>query len=338
MARLSGPIKATAPKVDLNRLLLRQSDIATRRQLLASGLDDEDIRREVHAGRWQRLLPGLFACFSGPVTVAHRRIAAALYAPVGAQLTGISALRLYGFRHLPQDERIHLLIPHSSRRTSRGFVLFQRTHRLDPNARVRGGYRICSVARSVADAARQLNELRDVRALVAEAIQNRHTTIPALRAELSLAGSHRTRLFRVALDEVDGGARSAPEAELADELARSMILPVVLWNPPLQASDGSRLPTPDGWIQETGIALEVDSREYHLSPDGWQRTLRRHNELAAHGVLVLHFTPSEIRRRPGRVRRLVEQAHRERLAAGITTSVSVAEAATLPEEGSPIPV
>jgi hypothetical protein len=337
MAGVPRVSRASRPKVDLDKLLARQRDIATRRQLIAAGMDDEAIRREIHGGRWQRLLPGLFACFTGPVTLEHRRIAAMLYAPVDAQITGIAALRWYGFSNLPRDDRIHLLVPHASRRTSRGFVRLQRTKRLDPNARAQCGYRLCSIARAVADAARQLDDLRDVRAVVAEAVQSGRTTVSALRRELDLAGSHRTRLFRVALNEVSGGARSAPEAELAEELARSRVLPVVAWNVALIALDGTALPTPDGWIDDTGIAIEVDSREYHLSPDDWQRSMRRHNELAAHGVLVLHFTPAEIRRGRKRVRRLVEKTHTERLASGAKAAVRIVSPELRSQKGSPIP-
>ncbi|MEJ3746574.1 type IV toxin-antitoxin system AbiEi family antitoxin domain-containing protein [Actinomycetes bacterium KLBMP 9797] len=324
MARVPRTHHATTPKIDLDALFRAQRGIATRRQLLRAGLDDEAIRREVHGNRWQRLLPGLFASFTGPPTDEHRRVAAAIYAPVGAQITGVAALRWYGFRHLPDDDRIHLLIPHTSRRTSRGFVLFQRTDRLDSAAKRQGPYTVCSVARAVADAARQLNDLRAVRALVAEAVQRRFTDVPSLRRELDAAQTHRTRLLRVAVNEVDQGVRSAPEAELAADLKTSSILPTVQWNPTLVADDGSELPGPDGWIQESGIALEVDSREYHLNPEDWRRTIDRHNRLAAHGALVLHFTPSEIRRNRARVRRIIETAHLERISSGVKVSIRVA--------------
>jgi len=329
--------RASTPKVDLDALFVGQRGIATRRQLLAAGLDDEAIRREVHGGRWQRVLPGMYACFTGQLTIEHRRIAAMLYAPPGAQITGLAALRWHGLRHLPHDERIHLLIPHRSRRTSRGFVLFQRTEQLDTNAKLHDGFLICSVARAVADAARRLDDLRTVRAIVAEAVQRGFTDVRGLRRELDRAATHRTHLLRVAINEVDSGVRSAPEAELADELELSAVLPGVLWNVRLMAFDGTILPTPDGWIEASGIAIEVDSREYHLGPEDWQRTMRRHNQLAAYGALVIHFTPSEIRRGRGPVRRMVEKAHLERISSGSTASIRVMPDVDAPQEGSRIP-
>jgi very-short-patch-repair endonuclease len=45
----------------------------------------------------------------------------------------------------------------------------------------------------------------------------------------------------------------------------------------------------------------VDSREYHYSAEDWQRTMRRHDRLVAQGVLLLHFTPGQIRSAPEEV-------------------------------------
>jgi hypothetical protein len=43
------------------------------------------------------------------------------------------------------------------------------------------------------------------------------------------------------------------------------------------------------------VAAEVDSREWHLSPRDWERTLARHARMGSHGIVVLHFTPGQIR-------------------------------------------
>jgi hypothetical protein len=334
MVRTTVALRATTPKVDLDKLLVTQRGLLTRGQALSAGLDDEAIRRELKEKRWQRLLPGLYAGFTGGVTLEQRRLAATLYLGQDAQITGLSALVWHGFRHLPDDDFLHVLVPHSTRRTSRGFLRVQRTHRMDSNPHRGRAYTICSVARAVADACRLLDEIRPVRAVVAESVQRRLTTLDALQQECDLAGTSRTRLFRSALKEVGVGTRSAPEIEFQETLARSTIVRAVLWNPRLATVDGEPLPSPDGWIDEAGIALEVDSREYHLGPEEWQSTMRRHNVLTAHGAVVLHFTPSEIRSRPSHVRGLVERAYRERVQLGARANVRLAS--PLREEGAPV--
>jgi very-short-patch-repair endonuclease len=64
----------------------------------------------------------------------------------------------------------------------------------------------------------------------------------------------------------------------------------------------------DGWWPEAGVAAEVDSREYHYSAEDWQRTMRRHDRLVAHGVLLLHFTLRQIRAAPAEVTVQIREA------------------------------
>jgi hypothetical protein len=267
----------------------------------------------------------LYAAFTGELTLEQRRLAASLFAGPGAQITGIAALRWHGLRYVPDDHRIHLLVPHNEQRSSSGFVRVPRTKQRDEYSLGGNGYEVCSVARAVADACRALDDLQAVRAIVAEAVQRGLTSVSALTSELERARRHRTRLLRQALAEVSLGAASAPEAEAQAAFARSKILPEVLWNPVLKNADGQRMPSPDGWIDDVGIAIEIDSREYHLSPEGWELTLRRHNALAEFGAMVLHFTPSDVRR-PGRVVRITERTYLQRKRQGESASIRVVPA------------
>jgi very-short-patch-repair endonuclease len=41
---------------------------------------------------------------------------------------------------------------------------------------------------------------------------------------------------------------------------------------------------------DAGVIVEVESRKHHLGPTDWERDLRRHNRLAAHGKRVLRIT------------------------------------------------
>jgi hypothetical protein len=71
---------------------------------------------------------------------------------------------------------------------------------------------------------------------------------------------------------------------------------------------GAFLAMPDAWWPAVGVAIEVDSREWHLSPADWERTMRRHADMSAHGIIVLHFTPSQIRREPELVLAAIKRA------------------------------
>src|SRR5262249_46517286 len=117
--------------------------------------------------------------------------------------------------------------------------------------------------------------------------------------------------IRHVLAEIIDGVRSAPEAELRTLLRCSRRLPPIEWNPVLVAEDGTRLPTPDGFIAAVGLALEVDSREHHADDEHWQRTMHRQNIYSQNGILVLRFTPTQIRTQATSVRRIVERTYAE---------------------------
>jgi hypothetical protein len=307
-------MKDLAP--ELRDLLDRQQKLIRRDQLLAHGVSPAAVKWMVRTGRWQRILTGIYATFTGALGADHRLVAAALHGGPDSQITGAAALRWHKFRYVPQSEFVHVLVPHTVRRNSSGFVVVNRTTRLDGLSKLRPAFQICSVARAVADAARASTDLGDVRACVAESVQRRLTTVRDLFVELDDGPLRDSGLLRRALADIAAGARSAPEADLRDVLSTSKILPTVLWNPRLTTAEGVRLPTPDGWIAEVGIALEVDSREYHLTPEGWQRTIRRHNLLSQHGALVLHFTPAQVRNERAAVLEAVERAYEERAGSG----------------------
>ncbi|MFK3983942.1 type IV toxin-antitoxin system AbiEi family antitoxin domain-containing protein [Micromonospora sp. NPDC050397] len=291
---------------------VRQQQIVSRAQLLLAGIEDMQMYRRVRQGRWQRPLPGVYSLVTGTLTDEQRRIAAVLYTGRNGQVTGLAALHWYGFRYAPKTDRVQLVVPHHNRRKSTGHVHVARALTLDAHARDNGLYQVCSPARAVVDAGRELLELRTVRAILAEAIQRDFTDLPTLDEEIRRARRSRTALIRKAFAEVIDGVRSSPEAELRECLAGSRVLPEIRWNPRLGDSTGAHLPSPDGWIDDAAIALEVDSREFHFTPTDWAKTLRRHNELARHGALVLHFTPAQIRQDPNLVRRTVEDAYRSR--------------------------
>ena len=292
-------------------LIERQLGLVLRGQALATGLSSGAISWRLNRGYWQRVVPGLYATFTGALSDEQRLVAAALYGGPGAQITGAAALRRHGVRYVPADPRVHVLVP--TARVSQGFIATQRTNRLDPHARPRSAMEICSVARAGADAARCGYSLRDVRAFLADIVQRRLAGLNLLEEEARLGSKAHSTLLLQVLKELRSGVRSAPEAELRTVVESSTILPKARWNPHLVVTaDGTTLPTPDGWIQEVGLALEQNSREFHSTPDGWQRTLERQYTLAEYGILTVHVTPEAVRKRPAQVLANIERIYRER--------------------------
>ena len=162
-----------------------------------------------------------------------------------------------------------------------------------------GPVRYALLARAVADTARSLDDLRDVRAVVADAVQRGHCPVRDLSAELKAGPDIRSALFREALADVADGIRSAAEGDLKDLLARSG-LPMPLFNAKVFAGK-EFIAMPDGWWPKFGLALEVDSTEWHLSPEDHANTLARGRRMAVHQINVLRVTPRQIRTEPAQL-------------------------------------
>jgi hypothetical protein len=292
------------------RILRDHHDIVHIDHLPALGMSRAALRWKVQSGRWRRVLPRVYATFTGRLTDQQRLMAAWLYAGPAAQISGVTALQMHGVRYLPPaGDQVHVLVPHQQRLCSARFVRIHRTTRLDRRAVNNGVLRVCCPARAVIDTALTCHSLSTVRAVLAHVIQDGLATVAEVRDELDQARRNGSALARTALTEIADGVRSAAEAALRSTLKRSRVLPTIHWNPSLRTTSGRRLPTPDAWIDEVGLAIEVDSREFHLSPADWERTIARHNELSRYGAQVLHFAPSQVRRSPVQVLHTVEQTY-----------------------------
>jgi hypothetical protein len=273
-----------------------QCDLITRSQALGGGMTEAALRARLRPdGPWRVVLPGLYLVHNGGLTVGQRELAAVLYAGRDSVITGPAALARFGVR-APVSEVIDVLIPHQQRRQSKGFVRIHRTTLMPVKPWRADGIMWAPAARAVADAARGDVELRDARALVASAVQQRKCTVQQLAGELRTGPSQRSGPLRAALAEVAVGIRSVAEGDLR-KVIKGAGLPEPMYNPQLFVGE-EFLASPDAWWPDAGVAAEVDSREWHLSPADWERTQARHARMSAQGILVLHYAPRRIRSDP----------------------------------------
>jgi very-short-patch-repair endonuclease len=280
-------------------LLRRQHDVISHGQAVACGVTPGALKHRARdGGPWQRLLPGVYLAVTGTPTLIQREIAALAYAGSDSVITGVAALPHHRIR-APDAEVITVLIPTRRAVRSIGFVRVWRTARMPDMVLNDRGVRVALPARAVADTARGLTRLRDVRAVVADAVQSRRCPVFLLADEVEQGPRRHSALLRRAIAEVSDGIRSVAEAEFHDLLRRAR-LPMPLFNARILAGR-TFVAEADAWWPDAGVVAEVDSREWHLKPADWERTLRRHAAMTAHGILVLHFTPRMIRDDPHRV-------------------------------------
>jgi hypothetical protein len=283
----------------LARTLGAQLDVITRRQALAAGVTRQALEHRLRrGGPWRILLPGVYVATTGTPTIVQQEMAALLHAGSGSMITGPAAIRHYRIRG-PATNRIDVLMPASRQRQDAAFVHLLRTTRMPGRVCQSGPLRYVPAARAVADTARGLTSLRDVRAVVADAVQRGRCEIRQLHAELVAGPNIGSAFLREALTDVAEGIRSTAEGDLKDLLVKSR-LPMPLFNAIVFAGD-QFVAKPDAWWPELGVAVEVDSREWHTSPEDHANTLARGRRMSVHQIIVLRFTPKQIRSQPSEV-------------------------------------
>ena len=271
--------------MDLAQLLVDQDGVVCRRQVLACGEHDHDIRRRVRRREWAQVHTGVYVHHTGPLTWRQRAWAATLLHR-DAALAGPSALRALGVtRYDDPTGPIHLVVPAG--------------HRVEPTdgVRVRG----CSdhakavhparlprtvtvehAALAVAGAARSEDAAV---AVLADGCQSRLTTADRLCRQLERMPrlTHR-RLVAEVLDDVATGAFSALERRYLVRVERAHGLPTASRQARVP---GARAAYRDVEHPEHGLVVELDGRLAHGAPGQRWADLDRDLDSLARGDLTL---------------------------------------------------
>lgn len=324
-------------RVDVFRIAAAQDGLITRTQALAAGMSIGALRHAVRpGGPWQRVVPGVYATFTGALQDIHRLRTAELVVGADGMVTGAWACRWWGLRYGPDPgERVDVLLDSRFDRGRVGFVRVIRTSHLpEPrrcidDARLRelrrsgpplelifdgtvvsaGVVRLAPPARAVVDTvvhARRPLDLRDTRALMCEVVQRRSATVAELRTEVDAAPRRGGAPARQGIEDIVAGCRSAPECELRDLVLTSRLLPEPRWN---RALPGQRGIVPDACWPQARLVVEVDSQSFHGFGDAPRRTEERRARYAALGWRVLPVSPARLRSEPQAVLREIEAAY-----------------------------
>jgi hypothetical protein len=194
-------------RTEAERLAASQYGVISRAEAARCGLTPRMLDYRIRpGGPWQRLLPGVYLTHTGAPSPDQLLMAALLHSGDGSVVTGLAALRRYDLK-VPATPAVDVLVPHSRRRASAGYVVVHRTTRMPGRYSADGPIRYAPAARAVADAAPGLSRLDDVRAIAAGAVQRGLCTVADLVAELAQGPSRESRLLRVVLGEMtaDGG-------------------------------------------------------------------------------------------------------------------------------------
>lgn len=300
MAETSGPFPTIAG----------QCGLATRRQLHKHGWTESTIRHQL-GKRWQLVFPGVVAPHCGPVPQRTRQAGAALWAGRRAVLSGSAGLILHGLESPIRNAGLNFLVPQGVRSRQFRDARAIRTDRwVEVGLRV-GCVAVASAERCLADAVRWSHVIGDdALAVGLAALQQELVTSKRLTKEILHGRRNHMATLLDAVETFDCGAWSRPESVMFEVLSLSPVIPTLLLNPRLTLPDGKRLPTPDGYIPEAGLAIQVHSRRYHSRDAQWQRTVETDAALTRAGITVLGVTPLTLYREPERFRADAEETYR----------------------------
>lgn len=266
------------------------------------------VRWYVESGRWQRPRRGVIVAHSGPLDAEQRLWVDLLSAGRGAVLAGLTAATLDGLRGF-EPTVTYVLVPHGRRpREKSGVVLRRSGHlgsahvhpvRVPPRTRL---------PRSLIDAAGWAASDDRARALLAAGIQQRLLRPIDLRATLHLLPrTHRRRLIKGTLDDIEGGAHALSELDFSRLLARFGL--------PQPTKQGVRRDHQrrrrwlDAVFERWRLVVKIDGC-WHMEAATWWADMLRDNELTVDGYQVLRFPAYVVREQPELVARQLTAALR----------------------------
>ncbi len=269
--------------------------VLARRDARSRGFTDAAIEHRLAGRDWRLVLPHTLLT-RDTLTWPDRLSAALAFAGPGALLSGPAALADLGLRSVQRPATVLVLVPPGRQPRSVAWVRVRPSARPVRRAELPGPAR-AEIARCAADTCIGRRRQDDVRAVVAEAVRLGLCTIDELAVELRRGPQRGSAFLREAIDEVGGGAWSAPEARAAT-LMRRAGFPKFKQNLTIALPNGGYYIADFIWPDLRAI-LEIDSESHHTLAGGdGDHTSDRHIMLETLGYSTVHRTPRLIVKHP----------------------------------------
>jgi hypothetical protein len=258
-----------------------QGGVVARRQLVVLPGGEAIARRLVRAHRWQVVVPGVYATFTGPLPPLARLWALLLHAGEGSAAGGETALWLWRVRATPPAV-LEVCVPHGRQvRAPPGTAVTSHralSERVHP-ARRPPRLRVEEAVLDVADAATDVAAVVDV---VLAAVQRWTTTPGRIATALDGRSRHRWRaLLAELLSESVEGAQSPLELRYVRDVERPHGLPRSDRNRPLRTDSRGPAHYPDFRYPRWALRVEVDGREAHPAEHAFRDRARDNRALRA---------------------------------------------------------
>lgn len=271
-------------------LAARQHGTFSRGQARACGFSDSQINRRLCAGEWLIIHRGVYLVAGAPLEWQARFMAGSL-ATEGV-VSHRAAAAVWGFDGFVPG-LVELTVPNSSRVRQPGLLV----HRsLDYDLRdeeTRRGFPVTGVGRLLVDLGLKVSIERQADAMD-EAIRRRLITWPGIYQALVIhacRGRDGVGPTRSILDERYG--TKIPLSSWSRGLERLLVsagLPRPQLEYVITTEAGAFVAQVDGAYPDARLAIELQSKRYHLNESGFERDATRRNRIRRLGWTVLEVT------------------------------------------------
>lgn len=274
-------------------LLSFQQGIADRDQAVRAGLSRWQIEHRLASGAWQRVYPGVYATFSGPLSRDAQLWAAIRRAGPGAMLSHETAAEVHGIVDTPLGAVIHVTVPLARRpaqhRPTRGILV----HRSGQSQMQFLGPFILPRTRvedTVLDLVAVAPTFDRAYSWIARAVSKKLVTVAALRAALDGRRRVRWREWLVdALEDAENGVYSSLERRYVTDVERAHGLPRSE-HQARRLLDG-KVQYRDNWYPGYNVVVEIDGPHYHQNERTQLDKDRDNRNLALDDVKTHRFGP-----------------------------------------------
>ncbi len=278
-----------------HRLFEAQHGVASLQQLQSTGHNQSQLKRLEAAGAIVRVINTAYRSPSVPLDELTRCAAVCLAHPTMV-VAGPTAGRLWGFRRLPPDRRVHVLAPPASHPVAAKWLVPYRTHAFHDDDVIQrpDGIRVTSRARTVLDLARWLSP-EDLLSVIEQAIHDGRISDQEMHAVAVDWISSQRPWVRTYLNQLGrrlggGAAESHPEVRVAHALRRAGVHGLVQQHPiDLKGYGPARF---DLAVPDLRWAIEVDVHPVHEETSGRLSDRRRDNAATAEGWAVTRVNRS----------------------------------------------
>jgi hypothetical protein len=273
-------------------LLSVQAGIVDRGQAIDVGFSWDQISYRLRSGTWQRVHPGVYATFTGPLPRKARLWAAVRCAGDGAMVSHETAAEMHGMIDQPASA-IHVTVPLSRRpardRPLRGIVI----HRSNQSRQqFLGPFNLprTRIEDTVLDLVAAAPTFDHAYTWISRAVSRKLVSVAALRAALTERRRIRWRGWLIdALEDADHGVYSSLERRYARDVERAHGLP----RSEHQAHrllDG-KVQYRDNWYPRYRVVVEIDGPDYHQNERVQLDKDRDNRNLALDDVKTHRFGP-----------------------------------------------